>query len=550
MLNKPFAICTSLFALCAADAANAAIRVGNSSRSYADSYQQVVRMQQMAEEANPVITTEQAIEALPVRVADPELARALAEGGRDARTTDPQIEAAMESLERCSLIYLDGKFAWDKPNAGVIFAGSGATCVAEVEMRLIYGNKDIVLARAMVAAGDSIDCNISRFPPSGYTADAGKITFPADRPPTRDEVARVMNEEQKQNAALKTVAALAIGGVGGYLMNRNEPNKWSSAAVGAGAMGGITYTSTQIGKTAGDTLMGATVNAAAGGLMVNMMGVGGSALLVRNCDVGTTGKCLWGMIEQKIDLEQGKTAYYNFLKGDTMVCDDNPPHTCISQRIIGANVIRKAGNPWTIEEMIATPNFDVELHDDTNRNFCLDENNNREEYNTTRCPGGRLYKLEGGGKPGRAFAAAIPWNEKFFGSSGKDWAKWRNENLNNSAQIHVRTGDKVEGPISESTNEYLKHATVRDFFPLYVDASDGSIIDFNNRARLKATMIGAGAGAALGGFSAYQGAQDDIENRWVASVQEYKDSLQKIYCATGNRFLASYNDIAIISAMK
>ncbi|MBQ7128059.1 MAG: hypothetical protein IJO18_03680 [Alphaproteobacteria bacterium] len=81
---------------------------------------------------------------------------------------------------------------------------------------------------------------------------------------------------------------------------------------------------------------------------------------------------------------------------------------------------------------------------------------------------------------------------------------------------------------------------------MYQDAEDGALIDLGNKARLKGTLIGAGAGGALGAFTAYQGAQDEIQQRWVSAVREYKDSLQKIYCATGTRFLTHYNDTVII----
>jgi len=85
-----------------------------------------------------------------------------------------------------------------------------------------------------------------------------------------------------------------------------------------------------------------------------------------------------------------------------------------------------------------------------------------------------------------------------------------------------------------------------DFNPLRVDADDGSLIDFNNKARMKGTLTGAGVGAGLGALTGYQGAQNDVEQRWLSAVREYKDSLQKIYCATGKRFLGYYNDAVII----
>ena len=92
--------------------------------------------------------------------------------------------------------------------------------------------------------------------------------------------------------------------------------------------------------------------------------------------------------------------------------------------------------------------------------------------------------------------------------------------------------------------------TIDDFTPLYQDASEGGLIDINNKARMKSTVIGAGAGAGIGAFTAYQGATDEINGRWSSAVQEYKDSLQKIYCTTGKRWLSSYNDIAIIPSVE
>jgi hypothetical protein len=47
----------------------------------------------------------------------------------------------------------------------------------------------------------------------------------------------------------------------------------------------------------------------------------------------------------------------------------------------------------------------------------------------------------------------------------------------------------------------------------------------------------------MGAFSGYQGAQKDIEERWLLAQEEYRGRLSKIYCATGNRFLSTYNSV-------
>ena len=88
-----------------------------------------------------------------------------------------------------------------------------------------------------------------------------------------------------------------------------------------------------------------------------------------------------------------------------------------------------------------------------------------------------------------------------------------------------------------------------DFYPMYRNAQDGNLIDFGNKARLKSTLTGAGIGGAMGAFSGYQGAKKDVEERWVTEVRKYKDSLSKVYCGTGARFLSQYNDIVTIPAM-
>ena len=86
------------------------------------------------------------------------------------------------------------------------------------------GGTDAVLARANVATGDTVKCNISDFPEISYTADAGQVTFPADNAPTKDDVINVMNQEQKQNAGLKIAAGLVVGGRGRLLVWQTNKN--------------------------------------------------------------------------------------------------------------------------------------------------------------------------------------------------------------------------------------------------------------------------------------------------------------------------------------
>lgn len=130
--------------------------------------------------------------------------------------------------------------------------------------------------------------------------------------------------------------------------------------------------------------------------------------------------------------------------------------------------------------------------------------------------------------------ALIPYfQDKAFGMRKKDWVDWKSKHSN--ADIYGRTS-------AGNASDKIGNASLASFYPVYRTAADGNIIDLGNKARLKGTLIGAGTGGALGAFSAYQGAQSDIENRWASAVTEYKDSLQKFYCATGTRFLGFYNE--------
>ena len=137
----------------------------------------------------------------------------------------------------------------------------------------------------------------------------------------------------------------------------------------------------------------------------------------------------------------------------------------------------------------------------------------------------------------------IEMRDKAFGMSQSDWRDWRRSN-SAGIPIYGRSTNGDAYVLPEGTD-----ARIQNFYPLKVDASDGSLIDFGNKARLKSTLIGAGVGGALGGLSGYQGAQLDVQNRWVTAVREYEDSLSKVYCATGNRYLSAYNDTVFIPTM-
>ncbi|MDR1361448.1 MAG: hypothetical protein LBJ18_04100, partial [Rickettsiales bacterium] len=207
--SLPFAFC--LLPLFAAQIATPA-----RSRSYADAYNQVSIVQQQAayNQQQQAAFLENPTENLPVRVANQDLATRIARG-------DTSAGVEMGSLESCAAIYPGGNFAWDKPTVG-IKAGQSSQCTAIVEMRAIKGSEDILIARVNVAAGDSTECNIEKFPTASYLPAAYEITFPADKEPSMDDVIATMNKEQAKNAGIKIAAGAVIGGLLGNASGKND----------------------------------------------------------------------------------------------------------------------------------------------------------------------------------------------------------------------------------------------------------------------------------------------------------------------------------------
>ena len=574
-----------IYALLSGGHAAAAIRVGNASRNYAAGYQQVNAQREQiaaaaAAAAAPVATTQSADTEtnLPVRVANRELAQKLSRGETDSRVS-------IATLDSCAMVYPNGEFAWDSPTVGN-GAGGASTCVAVVELRgyqMGLDGSDVVLARANLAAGDAVKCNISDFPEFSYTADAAQVTFPADHEPTRADVVQVLNAEQKQNAGLRIAAGTVIGGLAGNAAGKNEIGSDSilgggkhkttgtiiGAISGAALMAGNAYS----GKVAGDTILSTGVNAAAGSMIGNIAASGDSVLRIEDCKIPSVtvakekttsdantddkatasannnanadkkvaepqnknSKCLWGVIRKSTALS-GKNAYYNTGDETTLVCkSDNTG--CIRETLLN---IKLAAYPDKDIETAAKQGFE-KVNADPAKQFYLTEKN--EMKNGADPDNSAMYALISSATiaDGTQIPAMIAdVNDKAFGYKRSDWAK-----LKSDLSGHTILGRTSSGTGYALDGEY----SISDFYPMMVDASDGGIIDFGNKARLKGTLIGAGAGGALGAYAGYQGAQSDIENRWVTAVREYKDSLQKIYCATGKRFLGYYNDQIIIPTM-
>ena len=537
--------------------ANAAVRVGNYSRSYAESYNQLnqQRAQNNAPVAAPqvtaaatggaVVSNAPGVTELPIRVANAKLAAAIARGDKDAAV-------GIRDLESCAKIYPDGEFAWDRPTVGEK-VGGGQTCVATVEIRGYqmgaYG-EDVVLARANLSAGDVVKCNISEFPESAYTAEVANVIFPADNEPTTSDVIRVMNDEQKKNAGIKIAAGAVIGGLAGNITGKNDigsdsiigtsKGKMNNTAIGAlsGAalMAGNAYT----GKIAGDTILSTGVNAAAGAAVGNMVATGDSVLRIEDCTVnGEKTTCLWGVITLNTPLTTLETgqqrAFYNIATGATVVCDANLENCNNKMDLVSIKL-----DKYDDMEKAATEDFQA-VRIDPSAQYTYKDNKITAGYSGDAS--GLWTPIASAGVSDRMVPAMIPGvKDKTFGFKRTDWTKWRTDHPD--AQIVGRSGRGESYSLADQIDG--KSYNLMDFNPLRVDADDGSLIDFNNKARMKGTLTGAGVGAGLGALTGDQGAQNDVEQRWLSAVREYKDSLQKIYCATGKRFLGYYNDAVII----
>lgn len=532
--------------------ASAGIRVGNLSRNNAAAYQQLNELHygaQTATTANPipVANTVQAV---------------------DVTTSNTPMK-----MEKCSMIYPDGEFALARPTLGRGMGGA-TTCTAVVEMRAIGAGpngSDAILARANLAAGDAVECNISMFPNATYLPAAGEIEFPADAEPTIDDVIKIMNEEQKQNAGIKIAAGAIIGGLGGNISGRPEPgsdgilgggksktqNTIIGALGGAALMAGNAYT----GKVAGDTILSTGVNAAAGAVVGNIVATGDSVLRIEPCTVdGKETKCLWGYVEEHGELGEATPYISNKNPSDfkvytktekqekSIIYTENCEYkelNITNATITGCDMDkqknRSTGEKMDIETLFASKGgFDCA---DPNKKFCYRDGKMVNGW--TDCVD-TWVQLDGTVNVvnNRTPAMVVDIEDKAMGWKKSDWSKFKTQYA--SREVVGRTGRGVASNLGNGTKKRFLGDVDMNFSPVYQEAEDGAMIDLSNKARMKGTLTGAGVGAGMGAFAGYQGAQKDVEDRWVTAVREYKDSLQKIYCVTGNRFLSYYNDTIII----
>ncbi len=557
--------------------ANAAgIRVGNASRSNAQGYQQVNDMRYQAEAATQQAAQAQAAaEAakpveLPIVVEDKYLAE-------QVRSAHPGAKVTMEQLERCSMVYPDGNFTWAIPTAGIA-AGGAPQCSAVVEMRAYQagpGGTDLVVARLNLATGDAIKCNISDFPESSWLPEAEQIEFPADAEPSIEEVKKVMDQEQKQNAGIKIAAGALIGGLGGNMAGKKEvghdgllgggKHKTKSTAIGALGGAAVMAGSAFSGKVAGDVIMSTGINAAAGAVMGNIVASGDSVMRIEDCEVnGRETTCLWGVFESSAGpVKEDEVAFVsgkditNFRvckkseDGSGATTLKNCKYTDLTSAVVpeyeGKTRASSKNELMTLKDMLQE---NWALINDSKK-FCFRDGEMKAGFSPT-CDDGPWIMLASAQKVDqRVPAMLVGVEDRGRGWKQSDWGELKKRFRDHQIVGRAGAGQAIALKMPTETingKEQPIEPSIDNFSPVYRDADDGGVVDLSNKARMKGTLTGAGLGAGMGAFSGYQGAQDDIQQRWLSAVREYKDSLQKIYCATGTHFLAKYNDMAMIPA--
>ena len=549
---------------------DAAVRVNNSARSRADAYQQLNELRAQQEYYNNVNTS--AAANLPVMVDDERLANSIANNEAGA----PNVS----ELEACSMIYPNGNFRWGTPEYGI---QSKPTCIAVVELR--DANSNAVLATTTVAAGQSIKCNIDYFPTSGYNMSAlSKVELQADTEPTMEDVIAVMNEEQKQNAGVKIAAGAIIAGVAGNLLAPKDAGakegktpfgtgntQLMDTAIGAAAGAGIMAASTYSGKVAGDTIKSTAVNAASGMLIGNMMAGTNSSesvLATAKCSVGegdskTEYDCVPGKYEKygdpiPTDTDKKDTKFKFYLVKpngtDLKICSEadgaSGSISCKDSDIksIGKIFVKTSEGKKSLDSVNKEKNQSAERWKPVGGQEKDAKNNPLFEKDTSGTFNNVYYIVESAQQVDKTDSVyAVFENKKLnkpFGYKMEDWEELKKSN----PKIYNRyTGGGVG---SEYKGDQDKGIDLSNFKPLSRDADDGALIDLSNQARAKATIAGTALGGGLGGFAGYQGAKDEISERWVSSVREYNNSLLNFICVTGNRPLSKYNDYADIPALK
>ncbi|MCQ2581178.1 MAG: hypothetical protein MJ164_03335 [Alphaproteobacteria bacterium] len=467
-----------------------------------------------------------------------------------------------EQMDACNAIYPGGTFDWTKPTTGMK-SGSGATCSALVELRSYNGGTSYtVLATGYVAAGDAVKCNIDEFP--NITATGREFTYPADEPPTVEDVEKVMAQENKSNAGFKILAAAVVGGLGGNLVGKGDDgfginnDKLKTTAIGAASGVALMTASTQVNDyKVGSAILSTGMNAAAGAVAGNVMASGEEVLQIDNCkiDGSENEKCLYGTIAigSSTDVKSGeKTFYfYDYNTNNSYECtlnSNNKYESC--RRIVLSNLTFNGISDCKDSDVEISKECKGQLEKQTgDKTFKLSNeetplsNGGTLELETDNNKGAYIMietAKTAGTRKGAMIKLADSTPNNVFGYKSEDWRK-RNTN---------KSKLKVDNKLYDLYGKEIPDADINKFSPAYKSASDGSVIDFNNAARTKSTMIGAGAGGALGALSGVSGANAAIQERYLTAVREYEDSLGNVACYTGNRYLSRYNDTIVVPAMK
>lgn len=565
---KKYKISLLVLATVASMPSYARVSVKNSGRSYADAYNQVNAMRYQQEYMNataiPTATTASATADLPVLVNDKKLAAAIL--NNTSQTT-------IDDLDACAMIYPNGVFQWDIPESG-IRAEKIPQCVAVIN--LVDATTKAVLATTTLAAGDSMKCNVDSFPESGMSLDLkkGKVEVPADAAPTLEDVERVMNEEQKDNAGVKIAAGAIISAVAGNMLAPKTAGNTGTlgtsktqlvdTAIGAAAGAGIMAASTYSGKVAGDTIRSTAVNAASGMIVGNMMAgmnSGNDVLDVKKCLVDNVEKdCIPGRVSekgQKIETDASANHFYIIdQSGNIKHCEpDKEGIKCTNdgKRWIDIELV---GSSYSYNEIFKPGHIKNEELGHLARYKVTDVDAAPDIFEpiTGLNQDGQFYRIASAYETKNekhayiVFDSALP--SKLTGLTEDDFAE-----LNAKPhKYYERNSDGTVGreitPAKSDSDGDKKTVDNLIFKVATIDATDGGLVDLSNKSRVKGTLVGTAAGGAMGGMAGYQGAKSEITDRWTAAVREYQDSLTTVVCTTGGRFLSAYNDYVEIPTPK
>ena len=252
------------------------------------------------------------------------------------------------------------------------------------------------------------------------------------------------------------------------------------------------------------------------------------------------------MTREGLALGAEKAAFWSLKETTTKVCDvDGAEHkNCVNKRLM--NIVLDVDGGICLAESECGKEIEAngKLKDSWVETTCTDCLlryatyciNDGSEMKEDGCGDGteKFIKVKSANEEGERIPAlvVVGGGDKEI----KDWDEWVKKNP--EYKVYRRTYDNNIGSVIDENNV--------TFEPLKKDASDGGIIDLENKARLKSTATGAGVGGAIGAFSGVQGAKTEIQERYVSARREYDDSLLKFVCMTGERYLGEYNSYILI----